>query len=364
VSAIDNTPAEATPTGQPRRRRTGSWDGFSRYGAVLVLWAALFIVLSVTQPHFFTKNNIEVLLTGTSILWIVAMGMTFVVITAGIDLSAGASVALVGIFLAKLINLGLPGGVVVPLCILFGAAVGGGLNGVLIGRFRLSFFVVTLGTMEAITGAVSIWSKTETTYVNSSLVNALSINNLLGIPTAIWIMALVWVIALYVQRRTYFGRDVYAVGGNIEAARLSGIRVPRTLIAAYAIVGAAAGLAGVIQVGRIGAASPDVGTDIALDAAAGVLLGGTSFLGGVGGVNGTAVGVIFIGTLQNGLGIAGVSSFWQQVVTGVILIAAVSIDRIRQNGNPLGRRRAAAADATEPPGAPPDAGDTPQPVIT
>ena len=134
---------------------------------------------------------------------------------------------------------------------------------------------------------------------------------------------------------------MYAVGGNIEAARLSGINVARTLILVYGITGLAAALGGIIQAGRLGAASPLVGTSIPLDAAAAVLLGGTSFTGGVGGVTGTAVGVLFIGTLQNGLSIAGVSSFWQQVVTGAILIVAVAIDRLQQN--PSGRHPASQA---------------------
>ena len=144
-----------------------------------------------------------------------------------------------------------------------------------------------------------------------------------------------FIVAFVILRWTYFGRDVYAVGGNSDAARLSGINVGWTLICVYAIAGLCAALAGVIQAGRLGAASPLVGADIPLDAAAGVLLGGTSFLGGVGGVTGTVVGVLFIGTLQNGLSIAGVQSFWQQIVTGAILIVAVGIDRIQQD--PSGR---------------------------
>jgi ribose transport system permease protein len=151
-----------------------------------------------------------------------------------------------------------------------------------------------------------------------------------GIATPIWIMAGVFLIAFVVLRWTYFGRDVYAVGGNLDAARLSGIGVTRTLVAVYAIVGLAAALGGVVQAGRLGASSPIVGADIPLSAAAGVLLGGTSFSGGVGGVTGTAVGVVFIGTLQNGLAIRGVSSFWQQVLTGAILVLAVGFDRIQQ----------------------------------
>ena len=332
----------------------GVWTATNRYAAVLVLLIALLITFSTTQSNFFTTANLENMLTGISILWVVSIGMTFVVLTAGIDLSVGSLLALSGIILSKLLGgVGLPAWLAVAATILIGAAIGGGVNGVLIGRFRLSFFVVTLGTLSLYSGIVNIWSQTKTVYISSSLIGSIGFGKILGLPTPIWIMAAVLVVAFVVLRWTYFGRDVYAVGGNIDAARLSGIRVARTLIAVYAISGACAALGGVIQAGRLGAASPVVGQDIPLSAAAAVLLGGTSFTGGVGGVVGTAVGVLFIGTLQNGLSIAGVSSFWQQIVTGIILIAAVSIDKLQQNpGRPFvrrgdGKRRAAPAVPVE-----------------
>jgi ribose/xylose/arabinose/galactoside ABC-type transport system permease subunit len=225
------------------------------------------------------------------------------------------------------------------LTVVAAAVIGGGVNGVLIGRVGLSFFVVTLGTLSLYRGIVNIWSDTKTTYISAPLVDDIGFGKLLGIPIPIWIMIGTFFVAYVVLRWTYFGRDVYAVGGNISAARLSGINVPRTLIFVYAIAGLCAGLAGVIQAGRLGAASPLVGESTPLDAAAAVLLGGTSFLGGVGGVSGTAVGVLFIGTLQNGLSIAAVSSFWQQVVTGAILIIAIAIDRIQQHPDAIFRRQ-------------------------
>jgi ribose transport system permease protein len=327
---------------RPRRRildhAAGAWSSTSRYAAVLVLLIGLVIAFSTTQSNFLTRANIEILLTGVSILWVVSVGMTFAVLTGGIDLSVGSLVALSGIVLSRLLDLGLPASLAVVATILIGAAIGGGVNGVLIGRFRLSFFVVTLGTLSLYEGIVNIWSQTKTTYISSSLIGSIGFGKGLGIATPIWIMIAVLAIAFVVLRWTYFGRDVYAVGGNYDAARLSGIGVGRTLIAVYAICGACAALAGVIQAGRLGAASPVVGQDIPLSAAAGVLLGGTSFTGGVGSVLGTAVGVLFIGTLQNGLSIAGVSSFWQQVVTGAILIIAVSIDRLQQGPAGLLRR--------------------------
>ena len=320
------------------------WSTISRYGTVLVLLVAIFVYFSVSQSNFFTSANLQNMLAGLSILWVVSVGMTFVVLTGGIDLSVGALLALSGLILSKLFNgAGIPALLAVLLTIAVAMLIGGGVNGVLIGRAGLSFFVVTLGTMSIYFGIVNIWSKTQTSYVNSSLVDGIGYGKGLGVATPIWIMIGTFLAAFVILRWTYFGRDIYAVGGNIDAARLSGIRVSRTLIAAYAVAGLCSGLAGVIQAGRLGAASPLVGQDIPLNAAAGVLLGGTSFTGGVGGVTGTAVGVLFIGVLQNGLSIAGISSFWQEVVVGAILVLAIGIDRLQQNPSGRFRRRGGAS---------------------
>lgn len=303
------------------------WNGTRQFRPVLILLIALALAFVVTQPAFSTSDNIENLFTSVSELWVIAVGMTFVLISGGVDLSVSAIAAFVGIFMAKILGVGAPGGIAVLLTILVGALIGAGVNGLLIGRLGMSFFVVTLASMIAITGVVNVWTNTQSFYVTAPIVNDMAINHIVGIPTAVWIMAAVLIVALFVQRRTYFGRDVYAVGGSVIAARLSGIRTSRTLVAVYALSGACAGLGGVIGVGRIGAASPDVDPNLPLQAIAAVLLGGTSLTGGAGGVLGTALGVLFIGTLQNGLGIAGVPSFWQQVVTGVILAVAVLGDR-------------------------------------
>jgi ribose/xylose/arabinose/galactoside ABC-type transport system permease subunit len=322
-------------------RRFVAWSTASRYTAVLALLVGISAYFGIAEGgKFLSHANIENLLASVSILWVVSMGMTFAVLTGGIDLSVGAMVALSGLVLAKLFaGLGTPALLAVVLTVLIGALIGGGVNGMLIGRAGLSFFVVTLGTASLFQGFVSIWSQTKTTYIDSSLIDGIGFGSAFGLVTPIWIMLSVFVISFAVLRWTYFGRDVYAVGGNVDAARLSGIHVTRTLVAVYAIVGFCAALAGVIEAGRLGASSPIVGADIPLAAAAAVLIGGTSFVGGIGGVTGTAVGVLFIGTLQNGLAIRGVSSFWQQVVTGAILIFAVGIDRLQQNPAGLRIRR-------------------------
>jgi ribose/xylose/arabinose/galactoside ABC-type transport system permease subunit len=331
--------AEHEPGARVPVNAAGLWSSASRFAVVLLLLICIFIFFSATQSDFLTSSNIQNLLASVSILFVISVGMTFVVLTGGIDLSVGSLLALSGIILSKLFNdVGLPIWLAIAVTIFAGAVIGGAVNGALIGRVGLSFFVVTLGTLSLYRGIVNIWSGTKTTYISSSVVSEIGFGKFLGLAIPIWIMIGAFLVAFVVLRWTYFGRDVYAVGGNIEAARLSGINVARTLILVYAIAGLGAALGGVIQSGRLGAASPLVGESTPLDAAAAVLLGGTSFLGGIGGVTGTAVGVLFIGTLQNGLSIAAVSSFWQQVVTGAILIVAIAIDRIQRGGRRFRRR--------------------------
>jgi ribose transport system permease protein len=304
-----------------------------RFFAVLVLLVALFVTFTVTQDRFATSANIEALLTSAAILWVVSIGLTFVMLAGGFDLSVGSMLALSSIAVGAFVNdFGLPVALAIVLTLAFGAILGGGLNGVLVGRFGLSFLVVTLGTLILFRGFVNLWSETKTEQVLSSLLDSLAFDQFLAVPIPVWIMVLTFLVALYVQRSTYFGRDVYAVGGNPDAARLSGIKVSRTIIAVYAISGMLAAFGGVLQTARIGAASPQVGEAILFDAAAAVLLGGTSFAGGIGGVSGTAVGVLFLATLQNGLSVSGVESYWQQIITGAILLVAILLDRIQREG--------------------------------
>ncbi len=328
---------DAIKTSPARPALARTWRGTRQFRPVLVLLVALVIFFAITQPVFTSSANLADLGTAVSGLWVVAIGMTFVLLSGGIDLSVGAMIAFLGIFLAKMLGLGIPGGLVVLMTILAGALIGAGINGVMIGKLRLSFFVVTLASMTALTGVVNLWSATQSFYVNAPVFADLAINHLLGVPVPIWIMAAVLAVGLFVQRRTYFGRDVYAVGGNMTAAQLSGIRTSRTLIAVYGLSGGCAALAAVIGVGRVGSASPIVDPTVSLEAIAAVLLGGTTLEGGTGSIVGTGLGVLFIGVLQNGLGLAGVPSFWQEVVTGVILVSAVLGNRLASDPGALTR---------------------------
>lgn len=328
-----------------------------RFFAVLLMLVAIFVYFSLSHERFFTSGNIDALLTGASILWMVSIGLTFVLLSGGFDLSLGSLLALAGIAMGTFMtSWGIPFGFTIVLTLLFGLALGALVNGVLIGKAQLPFLVVTLGTLTLYGGLVDLWSKVETKEIPSNALTGLAFNHALGVPIPLWIMLGVLLVALFLQRSTYFGRDLYAVGGSEDAARLSGVRVGRTLIIAYGLAGLLAALAGLIQDARIGAASPQVGTEIIFSASAAVLLGGTSFSGGVGGVGGTAIGVLFLATLENGLSVSGVASYWQQIITGAILVIVVGLDRIQRGGGLRLRRGRNSPGAAAPP--PADLPDT------
>ena len=311
----------------------------------------------ITEDTFLTQSNIENVLTSVSVIWIIAAGMTFVLISGGLDLSVAAVAALAGLLVAKTVNSGLPIGLAIVLAILFGVLVGMLINGLLIAKFELSFFIVTLGTATAYGGILSLWSKTQSIQVVSPFLEEIAFGRILGVPVPIWIMGAIFVAALYIQHSTYFGRNVYAVGGSIVAAKLSGVRVVGTLLAVYGLVGGCAALAGVVGTARIGAASATVEFSITLNAIAAVLIGGTSLNGGSGSVTGTLFGVLFIGILQNGLSVAGVASGWQAVVTGCILVLAVlgnliSLKSLARRPRPAGGSDVPVLPEADPAGLP------------
>ncbi|MFM8349755.1 MAG: ABC transporter permease [Actinomycetales bacterium] len=314
-----------------------------RFFVVLVVLVAMFIFFSLTQETFLTGANISAILTASSILWVASIGLTFVMLAGGFDLSIGSMLALCGIGLGWFVNqASMPIGLAILATVVMGLLLGGLVNGVLIGRFGLSFLVVTLGSLILFRGLTNYWSQSKTEQVISPFLDNLAFGSTLGIPNPVWVMAITYAVMLYVQKFTFFGRDVYAVGGNVDAARLSGIRTSRTIVIVYALSGGFAALAAVLQDARIGAASPQVGENLVFSAAAAVLLGGTSFSGGVGGVTGTAVGVLFLGVLQNGLSVAGIESYWQQIITGVILIGAIALDFAQRKGLAGFTRRSSA----------------------
>lgn len=324
--------SEVAPDRMPAARRLGPFglSARSQFAGVLVLLIALFASFSLTEPRFFTAANIRVMLTGVAILWMISLGLTVVMLTGGFDLSLGSMLGLGGfIFVGFYVNLGLPALLAVILTVVAGGVIGGGVNGLLIGRVGMPFLVVTIGTLSLFQGVTVLVSGGQTTSLTSSLLDSIGFSTALGVPISVWIMLGTFLVSLFVLRRTYLGRDVYATGGNPRAARLAGVSVTRTLIVAYAFAGAMAALAGVIQDAFISAASPEGAGTIIFDATAAVLLGGTALGGGVGGIGGTVVGVLFLGVLQNGLSIGGIASAWQQVISGLIVIAAVLFQQLQ-----------------------------------
>lgn len=328
----------------------------NRTGITLTATVGIAVIFALLQPAFLSMANMFTLLGSITILWIVALGLTFVLLTGGFDLSVGSSLALSGIALGWLLNsLNVPVVLAVLLTILFGFILGGGVNGFLIGKLGASFMIVTLGTLTLFRGLVNLTSNTKTISVNSPLLEEIAFGRVFGVPISLIVLLVTFAIAWYILKYTYFGRDVYAVGGNTEAARLAGVNVSRTILIVYGIAGAAAAFGGVVQVARLGAASPLVGESIMLDAAAAVLLGGTSLRGGSGGVVGTVAGVLFLGVLSNGLAVAGVQSFWQQIISGFILAVAAVADQLQNGSLSVFMKRAARQDRAPQPESTPEA---------
>lgn len=328
VGSVDIS--EVRAQGLIRRIGGATYQNVKGFGGALTALVALFVYLAVTQEYFLTSANILNVLAGSSILLIVSLGLTFVVLTAGFDLSVGAILAASGYVAFRSLELGLPPALAIVFSILLGVLLGGCVNGILIGKVKLNFFVVTLGTTGLFSGLLYVITGGETNLIpapEGSLFYFIGNGTVGEVPFPIVLCLLLVLVCGYVLRLTAFGRAVYAVGGNREAARLAGINVTAVLISVYALSGAFAATAGLVTASRLSAASPTAGSTMALTAGAAVLLGGTSFFGGIGGVAGTVVGVLLIAFLQNGLGLAGVSAYWQSVVTGAVLIIAVLLGR-------------------------------------
>nr|WP_254596721.1 ribose ABC transporter permease [Burkholderia aenigmatica] len=285
-----------------------------------------------TQGTFFTGQNIAIVSQQAAINTVLAAGMTFVILTGGIDLSVGSIVATAAMT-AMMASLSPSfGALALPVGLLTGAFLGV-VNGLLIAYLRLPAFIVTLGSLTAVRGLARLLGD-DGTVMNQNLSFAWIGNaSVLGVPVLAIIALAVILISWFILRRTVLGIWIYALGGNPAAARLSGIKVSLILLFVYAISGLLSGLGGVMSAARLYAANGlQIGQGYELDAIAAVILGGTSFVGGVGSIWGTLVGALIIAVLSNGLVILGVSDIWQFIIKGLVIIAAVALDRFRRNG--------------------------------
>jgi ribose transport system permease protein len=298
----------------------------------------LCIVLSFMTDKFFTADNGLNVLRQVAVNVCIATGMTLVVLTAGIDLSVGSVLALCGALTAGLFKNGLsfPANDLFVGFTILGAIVGGLLLGSLLGwfngftitRFNVPPFVATLAMLTIARGFTMLYTKGHPISNLGSDFAFIGAGIVFGIPVPVWIAAIVVLIAVFITQKTKLGRYIYAIGGNEQAAKLSGINIKKVKLTVYALAGALAALGGVIVTARLDSAQPNAGISYELDAIAAVVIGGTSLSGGKGTVWGTVMGAIIIGVLNNGLVLLNVSPFWQQVVKGSVILLAVVIDKM------------------------------------
>jgi ribose transport system permease protein len=296
-----------------------------RYSVLLIL-LAIGLIFTIGSDRFLTPDNLMNIALQTSIIAIIAIGMTFVMLTAGIDLSVGSVVALCGALAAGLAvqqELGTYLGIVLALV---AGAVVGLVNGLLIVKGKMPPFVATLSTLAVARGLTLVYTEGRPISGIDERFIFLGSGQILGIAAPVIILAIVFVIAYIVLRSTRYGNYVYATGGNEEISRLAGIRTSVITLSVYIISGFLAALGGVLLTARLWSAQPNAAVGLELDAIAAPVLGGVSLFGGVGGVTGAVVGAFILGILSNGLNLMGVPSFWQQVIKGVVLILAVMLD--------------------------------------
>lgn len=304
-------------------------DKLMKYKAVigLILFSA---IITLINPSFLTVSNLLNVFRQTSINAIIAAGMTFVILTGGIDLSVGSVLGLAGAIGATLVTGGQNIVIVVIAALLIGATIGA-VNGVIISKGKVQAFIATLAMMTLARGYTLVFTDGKPIGVEATgsadIFGAIGSGYILGIPIPIYITAIVFIGAYYILKHTRFGRYVYAMGGNEEATKLSGINVDRVKIYVYAISGALAALAGIIVTARLSSAQPQAGAGYELDAIAAVVLGGTSLSGGNGNIFGTIVGALIIGILNNSLNLMNVSSYYQLLAKGLVILIAVLLDR-------------------------------------
>ncbi|MCU0415342.1 MAG: ribose ABC transporter permease [Ignavibacteriaceae bacterium] len=299
-------------------------------GLALVIEIILFSQLS---PHFFTAENLLNISLQVSITAIIAAGMTFVILTAGIDLSVGSLVALAGILATSVIKIDLPIYLSLSLGILVGILFGvlsGFIAGVFVTKFKITPFIVTLALMTIWRGTAFVYTEGRPIWELPEAFSYLGGGRIIGVPVPTIIMVIVFIVSHIVLTKTRFGRYVYAVGGNLEAARLAGIKTNKFLISVYIISGVLSAIAGVLLASRINSGQPNAGLMYELDVIAAVVVGGTSLFGGRGTIIGTFLGAMLIAVLRNGLNLLNVGSYIQQVIVGVVILLAVLLDQLRK----------------------------------
>lgn len=309
-----------------------SFQSLMRAVGMLPVLLLLMIGFGMIADSFFTAQNFSIIAQQASINIVLAAGMTFVILTGGIDLSVGsilAAAAVVALIVSGIPDIGMLG---IAAALLTGL-VFGLIDGGLIAFLKLPPFIVTLGALTAVRGIARLIGDDKTVFNPDLPFAFIGQGSILGVPWLVVIATSVIIVSWFILRRTVLGLHIYSVGSNPEAARLSGIKVWKILLFAYAMSGLLAGLGAVMTSSRLMAANGlQLGQSYELDAIAAVILGGTSFVGGVGTIVGTLIGALIIAVLTNGLVLVGVSDIWQYIIKGLVIIGAVALDRYRQSG--------------------------------
>jgi len=290
---------------------------------------ALAAGLTIATPHFLTAINLASVARQTAVINIMALGMTLVIITGGIDLSVGSMLAISGLFGTMAIKAGQPAFIAIAIGIGCGMLCGL-LNGLMITRLRISPFIVTLGTLEAYRGLALVISKGLPVHEIPDSFSYLGDGNLLGVPFSLWVLAVCALLMHFILENTKLGRYSFAIGSNQAAAYYAGVPIKFHLTSVYLIAGGLAGLAGMVEASRLMTGQPTAGQGYELQAIAAVVIGGGSLQGGEGSVIGTLIGAFIIGLLSNGSDLLGINPYWQQVTIGVVIIAAVGFDEFRK----------------------------------
>ena len=328
MSQTQTKTSRSSGSDRQKTSKAQAWKNFIQVAGILPILVAICVIFSLVTPNFLSVGNFINVIRQASINIVLATGMTFVILTGGIDLSVGSILgvtAVVGVLVSLVPGLGW---FAVPAALIAGVFLGL-LNGSLVAYLGLPPFIVTLGSYTALRGVAYLVAN-GTTVINRNLNFAWVGNNYVGpIPWLVIIAFLAVLASWFVLRRTVLGRHIYAVGGNIRAARLTGIKVSQVLLFVYGVSGLLSGLGGIMSASRLYSATGMLGQGYELDAIAAVILGGTSFTGGIGTIWGTLLGALIIALLNNGLTLMNVSFFWQLVVKGLVIIIAVTIDKVR-----------------------------------
>ena len=334
---------DATATARPRTRPTVNLQALGIYIAAVVI----FLIFGLLNGNFLTAGNLRDIAISASVNAIIGLGITFVIITGGIDLAVGSIASFVGIVSATLM---VNAGTSPFLALVAGIGLGlvcGAINGLLITKLKLPPFIATLGTMSIYQGCAYVVTNGRPVYnVPKDFVFMLN-SYVGGVPVAVILVAVLAVLCWLLLRRTVFGQNVIATGGSEETAWLSGVRVDRVKIAVYALSGVLAGIGGLVIVARINAAQTDAGSPYLLTAIASAVIGGANLMGGEGRIAGTLVGALILGALTNGLVLLNVPSFYEQIVTGLVVVIAVALDQGSKDWPLLKKRSAGNSEKKE-----------------